>query len=577
MEAESINLFLDFFNPARIFGPIFDKELRVSSRRKRNYLLRSAYIILLAVFILFMWLSVIGTGGNKSSTIFQASRSSQMGRNAIIAIVWFQFIASQILAIVMLSSSISDEIRTGTLNVLMTTPVSSFKIVTGKLLSKLLQVLLLLAMSLPLLAIMRVFGGIPWNYVVFGLFITVTSVIFAGSLSLFLSIFNRYPYRVIILIFVGYFLIFGLLPFLCTQLSFSNSEVLAIFVNVNPFLAMVAATEQQPANPINILIHCMIMLSASAVLLGISIWKVRSAAFRDMIVRRKNIESKVLIKDAEDSERKHYYEYSNYIRKVYGIPIIWKERYCGNEYSERIKRVIGNPIVWKENYGYFFGKGKIDKIVTITIYLLCIFGIMLLLVLRNRLSIVMLSFTISGLYLILMLRLAISIAGSIAGEKEARTLPILLVTPLEGKDIILSKVKAALMRNISLLALYFVLRFFIYFSYSSQGIIRFSQIIYQIPISAAGIVSRVLFIVGCGAYFGVRMKNSMAAVIATMGIFLVEFILNYLFALFFVRLMTPSSVAYYNIASIFVMTAIYTAAGLYLLRRSIQKLRCNIF
>ncbi|MBN1974480.1 MAG: ABC transporter permease subunit [Sedimentisphaerales bacterium] len=576
MKAESINLFLDFFNPARIFGPIFDKELRVSSRRKRNYLLRSAYIILLAVFILFMWLSVIGAG-SKSSAIFQASRSSQIGKNAIIAIVWFQFIASQILAIVMLSSSISDEIRTGTLNVLMTTPVSSFKIVTGKLLSKLLQVLLLLAMSLPLLAIMRVFGGIPWNYVVFGLFITLTSVIFAGSLSLFLSIFNRYPYRVIILIFVGYFFIFGLLPFLCTQLSFSNSEVLAIFVNVNPFLAMVAAAEQKPANSINILIHCMIMLSASAVLLVFSIWKVRSAAFRDMIVRRKNIESKVLIKDVEDSERKHYYEYSDYIRKVYGIPIIWKERYCGNEYSERIIRVIGNPIVWKENYGYFFGKGKIDKIVTITIYLLCIFGIMLLLVLRNRLSIVMLSFTISGLYLILMLRLAISIAGSIAGEKEARTLPILLVTPLEDKDIILSKVKAALMRNISLLALYFVLRFFIYFSYSSQGIIRFSQIIYQIPISAASIISRVLFIVGCGAYFGVRMKNSMAAVIATIGIFLVEFILNYLFVLIFVRLMTPFSVAYYNIASIFVMTAVYTAAGLYLLKLSIQKLRCNIF
>jgi hypothetical protein len=29
-------------SPLRLIGPIFDKELRVSSRRQRNYVLRSA-------------------------------------------------------------------------------------------------------------------------------------------------------------------------------------------------------------------------------------------------------------------------------------------------------------------------------------------------------------------------------------------------------------------------------------------------------------------------------------------------------------------------------------------------------
>jgi hypothetical protein len=32
------------FNPLRLAGPVFDKELRVASRRRRTYLLRFAYV-----------------------------------------------------------------------------------------------------------------------------------------------------------------------------------------------------------------------------------------------------------------------------------------------------------------------------------------------------------------------------------------------------------------------------------------------------------------------------------------------------------------------------------------------------
>src|SRR4030042_6235539 len=45
-------------------GPIFDKELRVSSRRRRNYVLRFLYILLLTVFIGVAWLAVVPIGGD---------------------------------------------------------------------------------------------------------------------------------------------------------------------------------------------------------------------------------------------------------------------------------------------------------------------------------------------------------------------------------------------------------------------------------------------------------------------------------------------------------------------------------
>ena len=180
-----ISSFLKIINPAWLTGPIFDKELRTSSRRKRNYVLRFAYLAILTVFVVLVWSSMVKLRGGGA---YRISRMSEAGLAIITTIIVFQFIATQFIAVVMLSTAISDEIYNRTLGVLMTTPINSFQIVMGKLFSKLLQLILLLSVSLPLLAIVRVFGGVPWDYVLSSLCITLTAVIFAGSLSLYFSL-----------------------------------------------------------------------------------------------------------------------------------------------------------------------------------------------------------------------------------------------------------------------------------------------------------------------------------------------------------------------------------------------------
>jgi len=141
-----INSVSSFLNLFWLTGPIFDKELRVSSRRKRNFVLRSAYVVLLTIFVVIVWLSVVKFQGTAA---YQKSRMGIAGKTVITTIVTFQFVATQLIAIIMLSTSISDEIYHRTLGVLMTTPINSFQIVMGKLFSKLLQLILLLAISLP--------------------------------------------------------------------------------------------------------------------------------------------------------------------------------------------------------------------------------------------------------------------------------------------------------------------------------------------------------------------------------------------------------------------------------------------
>ena len=84
-------------------------------------------------------------------------------------------------------NAVSGEITAGTLGVLMTTPIPPFQIVLGKLLSRLLQIFLLLAITLPLLAAVRVFGGVPWDSVVYSLLLIAAASLLAGSISVFSS------------------------------------------------------------------------------------------------------------------------------------------------------------------------------------------------------------------------------------------------------------------------------------------------------------------------------------------------------------------------------------------------------
>ena len=192
-------------------GPIFGKELRVSSRRRRHYVVRSIYIGLLAVMMIFVWMDSFRAD---RMSAYQSGKMAETGRIITMLVTWSQFLLCQIVAGVMLSTAISDEIYNKTLGVLMTTPITGLQIVAGKLLSKLLQCLLLVGVSLPALAMVRVFGGISWAYVLSSVCITLSMSVWVGSLSLFFSISQRKAYVVIIKTVLTLAALFALTPFL---------------------------------------------------------------------------------------------------------------------------------------------------------------------------------------------------------------------------------------------------------------------------------------------------------------------------------------------------------------------------
>ena len=124
---------LDSLAGAWLTGPIFDKELRVASRRKRYYWLRAAFIILLLILIYSAW--SIETRLGSGSAAYVSSRMSTISRGVVNVVVWLEFITLPLLAALMMSNAVSREINRRTLDVLLTTPITALQIAMGKLLS----------------------------------------------------------------------------------------------------------------------------------------------------------------------------------------------------------------------------------------------------------------------------------------------------------------------------------------------------------------------------------------------------------------------------------------------------------
>ena len=549
-------------------GPIFDKELRVSSRRKRNYVLRSAYIALLSLFILYAWFITVSIR-RIAPGVFAASRMPEAGKYVITTIIWFQFVAAQLIAIVMLSTAIGGEVRQRTLGVLMTTPINSLQIVMGKLLGKLLQIILLLGISLPLLAIVRVFGGVPWDYVVSSLCITLTAALFAGSLSLLMSITSRQAYAVVLTIATGYLIVFGAMPGVLVLLSPSADRFFEIIAfQVNPFMMMLMRTYAMLALPgragtfSSWPLHCAIMAAATAGVVALAVWRVRKIALsRAFGGTSKRADEK---KKAVSAHRYHRAE------------------------AGTIRRVEGAPIVWKEMRKPFFGRGRTGVIMYAVLAGIVLVAVAwLLLVPRGSAVYILFSYLMSGFSLLVMIRLAVLSAASITSEKEGRTWPILLTTPLEDREILYGKGIASFRRNLPLLAVmilwYLLLRLIAPFGSSTP----FFYWLYVIP-QVVTLAGSVVFLIGLGLYFGVRMKSTSAAVAATVGVYIgLSWFCSGLFSafsgFFVMRALGPvggsgmSFVLLVSLAHTGLSGLVYAGLGLLALRAATRQLRQRIF
>ena len=450
-------------------------------------MLRVAYLVLLTVFVVYAWMMTTRFGGS-GSAVYQLSRMPEVGKHVVTTVVWFQFIAIQLIAVVMMSTAISEEIQRRTLGVLMTTPISSFQIVLGKLLSKLLQLILLLAISLPLLAIVRVFGGVPWGYVASGLFVTLTAAVFAGSLSLLFSTCTRQSQQVVARTASVCFIMYAV-PLIVVELVRLKYGVTlatnAELAYANPFIVMTYGTAAMLSSGAGVAlgnwaIHCAIMAGLSVLLLILSAVSVRKAALRQATGQPGIFSTRRERRAARARRRAE--------RGITARP-------------GRIITVKGQPIIWKEMRTLFARSGRFWPVLSavlavcvgIVAYMYCGY--------RGWLALEGTHAAFIAVYLFLaLLQAATSAAISITSEREARTWPMLLTTSLSDREIVFGKIIGSALQG---WAFWLILTIHI-LVFSLAGCIN---ILAVVPLAALAVTSAVL-VSAIGVLFSASFKRS---------------------------------------------------------------------
>ena len=173
----------------RAFGGISAigaKELRGRMRGRRAFVALTFYLTILAGFA---WMLEALQASAFQNAGFGAAtyQSSQIGTGIFAGLLLLQTLLILILAPAFTTGAISQEREKQTLDLLVTTPISSLSIVLGKLFSALAWAFLLVVASIPLTAMVFVFGGVGPEDLVRGYVVLLVEVFGLGCVGLFFS------------------------------------------------------------------------------------------------------------------------------------------------------------------------------------------------------------------------------------------------------------------------------------------------------------------------------------------------------------------------------------------------------
>lgn len=217
-------------------NPIVKKDLQVSARSMRlSWGLFAYEAVLTMTFLLAL------------SVIQQMSSSFYSSGNVYAHLIYlFPVLAVAQVCIVALivpvitASSISGEIERQTFDIMLTTCMSPFSIVLGKVMSAVLRILFFVAAGMPVMSLAFVVGGLSWSYLLYFVLTIILLSLLSGSIGILCSAICRRSITAVILSYAFYFVIY-ILTFLPAMLKAfvmqaENAGESLLFLLFNPIV-----------------------------------------------------------------------------------------------------------------------------------------------------------------------------------------------------------------------------------------------------------------------------------------------------------------------------------------------------
>jgi ABC-type transport system involved in multi-copper enzyme maturation permease subunit len=492
------------------FNPIFEKELRATSRRKRSYVLRVVY---LGGLLLFLLLAYLGTGDSSvgGGIAWRVQRQNMLGRVFFFIFSIFCVGSMAMIGPVLTSTAISAERLHKSLHVLLMTPITSWQIITGKLFSRLLVAFTLIGLSLPVLALVRLLGGVELEQMLGILTLATATAIVTAALGLFLSTFINRAYATLLFAYGSILLVWVFAPVMVLVVDSSwsgagppGTVTIRLVSTISPFFC--TGLLASPAGP---------MVAASwawcaGLQLGLAAVLVCSSAW--MLRRLQRSEGSSATTDSPGDQPAAL---SSAHEQDPQQPI---PQAAGSGPRRRTRPEVGdNPVLWRELSRPLFPRrwqlrvaAAALGVVLIAAYGILGYGSMLH---QEELQVVF-GCVFNGLAWLVVGVLA---ATAITQEKESDTWTLLLASPISGRAILFGKILGLGQRMfwpLMLLVVHLVI-------FTLANVISWLAAAFVIWI----IITFNALWVATGMYLSVKLQKVTSAVIANLSIAVVLYVL----------------------------------------------------
>jgi len=227
-------------------NPICMRLVSGGSKRTRHLYIRSGYLAVIIIVLLFALLT-------NSSTGFTSLRGlAAAGAESFTKIAYLQLALICLLAPVFMAGAIAQEANPKTWDILLTTPLNALQIVLGNLLGRLFFILALLFSSLPLFMVTQYFGGVPGRSIFLSYVIAGASALLVGSVAIAMSVSRKAGKRAVFLFYVTVVIYLAITWSLdhATRITISGGvQHTTWFTPLNPFLALEELLRHQTYRP----------------------------------------------------------------------------------------------------------------------------------------------------------------------------------------------------------------------------------------------------------------------------------------------------------------------------------------
>ena len=397
-----------------MLGPIFNREFVTVPRRESHHVARLVILLLLWVIGITAWQATVGF-----------NRTATLGETARFGLLLFQIITFVELTLLLFfsalsaASTVAQEKDRRTFVLLLMTDMRDYEIVIGKMLGSLLPIVMLLFVTMPVLAMLLLLGGVSAEQVLQAGIILLATSVAAGSLGGLIALWRDKTFQALALS------VLGLVLYLClTQGLGLIGPLLSRDTNwslvqawMDPYLALQYVLEPPTSGstfpPAYGFAFSMLLLSA--LLNGIGLWGLRKwNPSGEPIMQRETPTDDEL----DEAGRAKAHSAPGKAREVWPNPILWREI--------RTLAYGRRPLLIKFAYG-------------VVLALICYFAIGELNRGGPRQPFVA-AYGLVPIAILSLLLVSAQAVTAITSERDGKALDVLLATDISPREFIFGKI-----------------------------------------------------------------------------------------------------------------------------------------